>query len=179
MAAMVQPLPMIYLPVVLMFTLISSVFAADGANLRVVEEVRDFSQLADTLNEKRLPLMLMFSSDHCVFCERLEQEFLIPMQISGDYEQRVVIRKLKMKYGNSVVDFNGQRLDANLLAKRYNVSVTPTVVFLDGSGQQLTAKHVGLMTPDFYGGYLDESIDIALDMLRRNKPLRVKLSAAE
>jgi thioredoxin-related protein len=179
MAAMAQPLSIIFLPVTLIFALVGVVFADDSHDSRVIEEARDFSELGRTLNVKRLPLVLMFSADYCIFCERLEQEFLIPMQISGDYEQRAVIRKLKMKHGNSVVDFDGQRIDANLLAKRYKVSVTPTVVFLDGAGQQLAAKRVGLMTPDFYGGYLDESIDTAFDMLRRNKPLRVKLSAAD
>jgi hypothetical protein len=29
---------------------------------------------------------------------------------------------------------------------------------------------VGLMTPDFYGGYIDEAIDTALARLRRNRP---------
>jgi thioredoxin-related protein len=176
---MAKPLSIIYPPFALMFALVSSVFAAESDKLHTIEEVRDFSRLGQLLNEKRLPVVLMFSADHCVYCARVEQDFLIPMQISGDYEQRAMIRKLKIDGTNSVVDFDGQRIKTSALARRYNVTVTPTVVFLDGTGQQLTAKRVGLMTPDFYGGYLDESIDIALDMLRRNKPLRIKLSAAE
>lgn len=176
---MAKPLSIIYIPFTLLFALVTSAFAAESDKSHAIEEVRDFSQVGRLLTEKRLPLVLMFSADFCVYCARVEQDFLIPMQISGDYEQRALIRKLRIDSGNSVVDFDGQRIGADLLARRYNVTVTPTVVFLDGTGQQLTAKRVGLMTPDFYGGYLDESIDTALDMLRRNKPLRVKLSAAE
>lgn len=175
LAVMAKLVSIMFLHFVLLFAPVGGVLAADTPHPTGIEEVQDFSQLARTLNEKRLPLVLMFSSSYCHFCVRVEQEFLLPMQISGDYEQRAVIRKLKIDHGKRVVDFDGQRIEASALARRYNVSVTPTVVFLDGAGQQLTAKRVGLMTPDFYGGYLDESIDTALDMLRRNKPLRVIL----
>lgn len=163
-----------YLPLILILTLFNSVFAANGDNNRVVEE-NDFSQLAATLEEKRLPLVLMFSSEYCAYCVRVENDFLIPMQISGDYTRRAVIRKVKIDYGNTIRDFDGNEVDADEFAARYAISVTPTVLFLDAHGRQLAPRRVGLMTPDFYGGYLDESIDTALDMLRRSKPLRVSL----
>jgi thioredoxin-related protein len=167
-----------FLQVAMIFPLVGSLFAADSHDAATIEEVRDFSQLGRTLHEQRLPLVLMFASSHCGYCMRVEQEFLVPMQISGYYEGRALIRKLRIDNGNRVVDFDGQRVEASQLAQRYNVTVTPTVVFLDGAGRQLTAKRVGLMTPDFYGGYLDESITIALDLLRRDRPLRAGFGAA-
>lgn len=173
---MLKPIAIIYLPFALLFALVASVFAAEGDASHGIEEVRDFAQIGRLISEKRLPMVLMFSSSHCGYCVRLEQEFLIPMQISGDYAQRALIRKMKIDYGNSVRDFDGKPIDADEFAERYNITVTPTVVFLDGQGRQLAAKQVGLTTPDFYGGYLDASIDTALDMLRRTKPLRVTLN---
>jgi thioredoxin-related protein len=167
-----------FLHIALIFPLVGSLFAADNHHSSTIEEVRDFSQLGRTLHQQRLPLVLMFSASHCGYCVRVEQEFLGPMQISGYYEGRALIRKVRIDHGNEVVDFDGQRVEASQLARRYHVTVTPTVVFLDGAGQQLTEKRVGLMTPDFYGGYLDESINTALDLLRRDRPLRVDLSAA-
>ena len=121
----------------------------------------------------------MRPSDHCPYCYQLESDFLIPMQISGDYEDRAVIRKIEIGYGSSVRDFDGSWVDADEIADRYNVSVTPTLVFIDSKGSQLARKQVGLTTPDYFGGYLDESIATALDMLRRTKPLRVRLTASE
>jgi hypothetical protein len=100
------------------------------------------------------------------------------MQISGDYIDRAEIRKLEIGYGSRVVDFDGKHIDADEFAARYDVSVTPTLVYLDAHGRQLAPRQIGLMTPDYYGGYIDESIATALDILRRNKPLRVKLTAA-
>ena len=173
---MLKPIAIITLPFALIFSLVTGVIAADGDTSPRIKEVQDFSKVGQQLAEKRLPLVLMFSSEYCAYCVRLEKEFLIPMQISGDYVERAVIRKMKIDYGNTIYDFDGKLVDADEFAERYNISVTPTVVFLDGQGNQLAAKQVGLTTPDFYGGYLDASIDTALDMLRRTKPLRVTLS---
>jgi thioredoxin-related protein len=173
---MLKPIANICLPFFLTLSLVTGVFAADGDTHGGVKEVKDFSEVARLIGEKRLPMVLMFSSEYCAYCVQLEKDFLIPMQISGDYAQRAVIRKMKIDYGNTIRDFDGKPVDANEFASRYNISVTPTVVFLDGQGNQLAAKQVGLTTPDFYGGYLDASIDTALDMLRRTKPLRVTLS---
>ncbi|MEN8169247.1 MAG: thioredoxin fold domain-containing protein [Pseudomonadota bacterium] len=176
MAKVTRHISLVFLPFILFFALVCNVFAADNHNARSIKEVKDFSEIAEISGEKRLPLVLMFSSEYCTYCVRVESDFLIPMQISGDYEQRAIIRKMKIDFGNTVRDFDGKQVDADEFAARYNISVTPTVVFLDRHGSQLAPKRVGLMTPDFYGGYLDESIDIALDMLRRNKPLRITLS---
>lgn len=172
---MAKRVSIIMMSFVLLFASFPSVFAANGHDSRTILEVSDFSQLAPLSAEKRLPLVLMFSSEYCAYCMRVENDYLIPMQISGDYEQRAIIRKVKIDYGNTVRDFDGKRVDAREFAARYHVTVTPTVVFLDEHGAQLAPKRVGLTTPDFYGGYLDESIATALDMLRRNKPLRVTL----
>jgi thioredoxin-related protein len=167
------------LVIALVFASFGSVFAAEVDDVRTIKRVEDFSQLGAVLGEKRLPLLLVFSSEYCHYCSVLESDFLIPMQISGDYVDRAVIRKIEIGYGSRVVDFDGKRVDADTIAERYGISVTPTVVFLDKNGRQLAPKQVGLTTPDYYGAYLDESIDVALDLLRRNKPLRVKLTASE
>jgi thioredoxin-related protein len=161
---------------ILIFAAINGALAADKGDHGKIAEVRDFTRVAQQSAEKRIPLVLMFSSDYCAYCVRLENDFLVPMQISGDYEHRAIIRKVKIDYGNTVRDFDGKRIDADEFAVRYNVSVTPTVVFLDHQGNQLAPKQVGLTTPDFYGGYLDESIATALDILRRTRPLRVSLT---
>lgn len=160
----------------LFFAAFGSTYAADVGDRHRIAEIGDFSRVAKNIAQRRVPLVLMFSSEHCGFCVRVENEFLIPMQISGDYEDRAVIRKMRLDFGNEVVDFDGRRVDADEFAARYNISVTPTVVFLDHQGNQLAPRRVGLMTPDFYGGYLDESIATALDILRRNKPLRVSIN---
>ncbi len=170
---MQSPILRISLLFVLAFTVVPSVFAEDDPY--VIQQVEDFSRLGEELEQRRLPLVLMFSSEHCPYCQQMESDFLIPMQISGDYVDRALIRKIEIGYGSTVRDFDGSRVAADELAERYGISVTPTLVFLDGKGSQLARKQVGLTTPDYFGGYLDDSIATARDMLRRTRPLRVGL----
>jgi thioredoxin-related protein len=135
-----------------------------------VPQAIDLRAEAERANTRQVPLLLMFSAEHCTFCVRMENEFLKPMIISGDYEDKVLIRKLELG-GGTVRDFNGKTVTVDALAARYKVFVTPTLIFLDAAGRQLTDKMVGLTTPDFFGGYLDASIDTSLSRLRRSGPL--------
>ena len=144
-----------------------------------VQQIGDLRDEARLSSDKKLPILVMFGAEHCSYCVRLEEDFLKPMIISGDYTDKVLIRRIDLDSSQSVRDFDGKQVTPAELASRYHVSLTPTVVFLDQHGNQLAQKMVGLTTPDYYGGYLDAAIDSALDLLRRNTPLRVKLSALE
>ena len=111
--------------------------------------------------DRRLPVMLLFSADYCGFCARLTEEFLIPMHRSGEYRDRVLIRELKIDSYVTVRDFGNEPTMPEDLAYRYNISVTPTILFLDHRGRELTTRMVGLGTVDFFGLYLDAAIDSA------------------
>jgi thioredoxin-related protein len=142
-----------------------------------VPEVKDFAAEGQKAEKQRLPILLMFAADYCAYCERLEEDFLKPMLRSGDYRDKVLIRKLHIDSSASIRDFDGATITPAEMGERYKVSVTPTVVFIDGDGVELAPKRVGLTTPDFYGGYLDDAISQALDILRRSQPMRVRISA--
>lgn len=142
-----------------------------------VLEVTSLYRVGKQANIQQVPILLMFAADFCAYCERLEEDFLRPMLRSGDYTDRVLIRKLHIDSEEKIRDFKGDEISPVEIAEQYAVSVTPTVVFLDGDGVELAPKRVGLTTPDFYGGYLDDAINQALDILRRNTPMRVRLSS--
>jgi len=116
--------------------------------------------------EARLPILLTFSALVCEYCRQLEDEFLRPMLISGEYTDRVLIRRLLLDNGSRVVDFSGERIATTQLSDRYKVYVTPTILFLDGNGNELARRMLGINTPEMYGGYLDNCIDTALYSIR-------------
>lgn len=149
-------------------------FAADGVK---VAEVNDFQAVGERAEARRLPIMLMFSADHCGYCTQVEEDYLKPMLRSGDYADRALIRKVKIDGYDKIRDFDGKMISTAEFAERYDVFVTPTVIFISGDGVEVGEKRVGLMTRDYYWAYLDSSIDQALNILRRDKPMRVKLSA--
>jgi thioredoxin-related protein len=163
----------------LLTLLLAVVSSTVGAAEVKVLEVEDFSAIGQVSDKQRLPILLMFAADYCAYCEQLEEDFLKPMLRSGDYKDKVLIRKLRIDGNGTIRDFEGTETSPAAIAERYNVSLTPTVVFVDGKGVELAPKRIGLTTPAFYGGYLDDAITQALDILRRNKPLRVKISALD
>jgi hypothetical protein len=59
------------------------------------------------------------------------------------------------------------------LSTRYGAYVTPTVVFLNHQGKELSKRILGVRNTEFYGGELDEGLDISL------RKLREKLAYAE
>lgn len=126
----------------------------------------DLQQLRSQALSQELPILLTFTSVICSYCELLEQDFLQPMLLSGEYRDKVMIRKLELGPGASVTDFNGRKIMASELSSRYRVFVTPTLLFIDGNGKELAERMVGINTPELYGGYLDDCIETALLRIR-------------
>ena len=119
-----------------------------------------------TALDRRLPLMLVFSAITCSHCDVLEEEFIRPMILGGEYRDRILIRKLLLDNGSRVVDFSGRRRSVEEFARSYGVYVTPTILFVDPQGRQLAERMVGINTLEMYGGYLDQCIDTALMHIR-------------
>lgn len=157
-----------------MFATHSNAIADDGYKFVQLEQTRDFSRAgAEHLRDGRA-MLLMFSGDHCRFCITVEEDFLKPMLRSGDYDEMISMHKVQLSARERVIDFNGRRTTGRALAERYGVFVMPTVVFVDGNGNEVAPKRVGLMTEAYYGGYLDESIRAAAKYVQQ----REQLSAA-
>lgn len=139
-----------------------------SAEARVIE-ISDLRVEAKLSEERGVPILLMIAADHCPYCSLVEEDVIKPMIISGDYVNKVLIRKLDLDTQGEVVDFDGVKIDSSELANRYDIDVTPTVLFLDGSGRQVARRMVGVSTIDYYGYYLDEAIDKALGKLQKGE----------
>ncbi len=131
--------------------------------------LNDLQAAAREADEREIPILLSFSAHYCGYCDLLEEEFLQPMLISGDYEDKVLIGKILIDDEQRIRDFTGVSTSGPELADRYRIDLTPTLVLLDGRGDELTHRLVGLTTLDFFGGYLDNAIDEALAK-RRAQP---------
>ncbi len=126
-----------------------------------VAEAHDFRALQQEMQAKGLPLLLAFRADYCGFCKRLETEYLQPMVASGKYDARILVRRFTLDTEESVIDFNGDKMDAKTFATRHDASLTPTVVFLNAEGKEVAERLLGYNSPDFYGAYLEDAIATA------------------
>ena len=127
--------------------------------------VSDLREEASQIQRAGQVLVLEFASEYCEYCRKLEDQFLVPMQRNADYRKKVLIRFVSLDAGETLVDFDGQLKSTTDFAARYGVSLTPTLLFLDASGEELAQRLVGIWSEDYYGAYIDERIDEARDQL--------------
>lgn len=118
----------------------------------------DLRHEAGLARERNLVLMIEFSSEYCAYCRKLESLFLLPMQRNADYEQKVLIRSVSLDSYETVIDFDGNSIDTREFAARYDVSLTPTLVFVDSEGVEVSDKLVGIWSEDYYGWFIDNRI---------------------
>ncbi|MCU7830232.1 MAG: thioredoxin fold domain-containing protein [Candidatus Thiodiazotropha sp. (ex Myrtea sp. 'scaly one' KF741663)] len=131
---------------------------AEYASIPLADNLRE---LADKAKQQQSPIMLMFSQYHCEFCELMKTEVLDPMQLSGEYENQVVMREVMIDPGEMITNFQGKREAASIFADRYGVFVTPTLVFLDTNGKESAERILGINTIDFLLFYIEEAIETA------------------
>lgn len=136
---------------------------------------KDSAQCVD----KQLPILLMFSAEDCPYCVTVEEEFLKPMMISGDYTDKVLIRKVMLDVHPDAIGFDGGELNPASLASQYSVFATPTVVLVDDQGKEIAERLVGINTVDYYGAYLDQSIEQAKsEMIQKGQVQQASTSQA-
>lgn len=111
------------------------------------------------------PLLVFVSQKGCQFCKRLRKQVLFPMIRAGELDEKVILREVSLDTGYSLEDFAGVEIAGREFAARYNVFVTPTLLFLDGQGVSLVDPLVGTPNLEFYAFYLDKKIGAATEAL--------------
>lgn len=155
----------------LLAALLSTAAVAGAPTAVQVPVTADLAQEGRAAAQRQLPILLVFSADHCPYCELLEREILRPMLLSGDYRDKVLIRKVNLDGARHLTDFQGQDVDAGSFATRHDVFVTPTMLFVDPQGRELAPRLVGINTVELFGGLVDAAIEQARQRLASQRPL--------
>ena len=116
--------------------------------------------------ERDVPMILMVSAEECPYCMVMESDYLVPLLRNRAYEERVLIRKIHLDSFDEIIDFSGESVAPTDISQRYGVWVTPTLLFLNGEGEEMQKRMVGLGVRDFVSAYIDESIDAAAGVMR-------------
>jgi thioredoxin-related protein len=145
------------IPILLLIALVR----VDATFAAPIPHAENLRQLAAEAKQRQLPIMLVVTQDHCGYCERMKREVLQPMQLSGDYDDRVLMRELMMDPGEMVTNFQGRREPASAFIGHYKVNVTPTLLFLDASGEEAAERILGINSVDYLLYYIEDAIDKA------------------
>ncbi|QYZ67914.1 MAG: thioredoxin fold domain-containing protein [Gammaproteobacteria bacterium (ex Lamellibrachia satsuma)] len=148
-------------------------FSTEGIRIPITTDLQKDGRLSI---QRKLPILLMVSQDHCPFCDLMKQEILHPMLLSGEYEEKVIMREILIDLGQDVTNFEGKREDAAHFAHGYDVHLSPTLLFLNGEGSEVRKRMIGINTVELFSFYLDAAIDEALAEL---KPRETAKSAVQ
>lgn len=154
-----------------MYDVVDSVIEFMGRLPRRVLIAPAVSLQADSKQSQseRLPILAFVSQKDCGFCKSLRKQVLFPMIRAGELDGKVILRELSLDAGYSLEDFDGVEVAGRDFAARYNVFVTPTLLFLDGQGVSLAEPLVGTPNLEFYAFYLHKAIETATNKLLDQK----------
>lgn len=157
-----------------MLLLILTWFAAAGAETQSAEGAplaRDLAADGRAARDKNLAVLVMFGTPDCPYCRQVLNEFLLPMGRNADYRAKVIMRQVEIGGGQRLVDFSGRPTTHRQFSRQHQARLAPTVMLFDADGRLLAEPLVGMITPDYYGAFLDRAIDEALEKIR-SKPAR-------
>ena len=133
----------------------------------VVPLADDLTVIASQSDKEKLPILLMFFAEDCEYCERLEQDIINPMLVHGDFNNRVIVRKVLIDQFDTLTNFAGVITDSDEFANQRGIQVTPTLQFVDSNGQELVPQVIGYQGPDFFSAYLDDALGGSLQKIRQ------------
>jgi thioredoxin-related protein len=133
--------------------------AANSSVVRVASNLHADAQLAQ---RKGKPVLIIFTRPDCVYCERVIDYYLIPMQRNPDYAGKVLIRQMDMTSSKPLSDFRGHATTEKQYAARLKINFAPTIVVFTPDGEPASKPLVGLGSKDYYGGYMDQAINAGL-----------------
>lgn len=79
----------------------------------------DLSQLVVSASQEKLPILLIVSQHHCPFCVRLKEEIIYSMQLSGNYEDKVIIAETLLDSTNTILDLEGNSVMPGEIGNSY------------------------------------------------------------
>ena len=132
---------------------------AQGAEAKpgVVPPLLDLGHDGEISRLEKKPVILFFSLPDCSYCKVVRQNYLSPLLRNHVVKDRPLIREVDMMSLKEVKNADHRLTTQRDVAKRFNIVAAPTVLFIDGNGNALTAPIVGGDIAGLYGGYLDNA----------------------
>ena len=148
--------------------------AAGEAPAPRLEVTQDLAADGEAARAAGVPLLLAVTREDCRYCEKLKHYVLVPMLRSGEYRDKVLIRELVIEPSVPVRGFDGRQTDSLSVAEALEATLSPTVLLLDPAGRPVESPILGVNDVEFYGYYLDQAIERALDVVRSGADMGMK-----
>lgn len=151
---------------ILAWALVLPALAADREDVPMADNLQAEGKLAES---RRVPIMLIFTSPFCIYCDRVKAEYLGPMVDDPAYRDKVIIRQIEAGGDVALIGFDGRKTTHGAYAASQKIAMVPTIKVVDSQGRELAKPIVGFLTPDFYFGYIETAMDEGLKKMRTGK----------
>ncbi|MET0067962.1 MAG: thioredoxin fold domain-containing protein [Candidatus Thiodiazotropha sp.] len=119
---------------------------------------RDWADASQAAQQEHVPILAVFESEDCGYCERLRKDILSPLSDTCSL-QPPLVKEFDIDTGGKLTDFNGDPIRSRQFKQRYNIYAVPTLVFLAPDGTPLTDPIVGYnLKQDEYRALLRASL---------------------
>jgi len=132
------------------------------ALLGLIPPLQNLEASLATAGADAKPLVVYVSRSDCTFCRAFEADVLAPLIKSKVFADKAQFRELMMDKDH----------DASRLAQRLDVHVTPTLIFLDGDGCEVSRRILGYNRNEFFGYYLEKAVTQAIERTRSHGHLQ-------
>ena len=141
--------------------LATALWADDARPKNQLVDALDFSKDSLIAKEKNQTIVVMFSADHCPYCEIMREEILQPMQIVQK-DSNYMIRHVEVAGSDDIIDFDGKKITMDAFSSKHKAYLTPTLAFFDHKGRETknAPRIIGVYTVEMLGYYVDSSIDV-------------------
>ena len=142
------------------------------ALLGLLPVAQDLAKTGAVAIAQQIPILLYVSRSDCTFCRRFEKEQLGPLLNSGVYHGKILFLELVWDAQGPIVNFRGERVSRSQLAQALDAKLTPTLLFLDGDGNELSPGIIGYNPNDYFGYYFEAAIKNAIVQARTAEGLQ-------
>lgn len=102
------------------------------------------AELAIAKQHNKTGLLLFFSTQHCPFCQRMKSTVFNQASVQQYFKPRFQVIEIDIESQLTLTNQQQKRISYRSFAKTQGVRITPTIVFLNLSGERLY-KHAGMI----------------------------------
>jgi thioredoxin-related protein len=128
--------------------------------------VTDLRADARRVASQGTPLVVLFSLPNCPYCHEVRQSHLLPLGRDPSRARAFLLRQVNINGAEPAVAFDGAATTHGQIARERGIRGAPEVVFWDARGRAIAEPLRGMLLPDFYSAYLEESLETARRRIR-------------
>ncbi|MBE0493307.1 MAG: hypothetical protein IBX48_03100 [Thiomicrospira sp.] len=145
----------------ILLTLIPGLVVAQPT-MEVKHNLYQVGQQALTDNK---PLVIFFNASYCLPCEKLKQRALNAIIRFEHFPAGTHFVEVFIDSPQVLTDFYNQTTTAEDFALFHNIVELPSLLFVNGEGQELARPIINNGAYDFFGHLLNSRLDVAIDEL--------------